>query len=87
VGSNADYSFSTAGLSDGIYIVKLSTTENSDIGQKIIIKTNLLSGEIECDCYRLHFNYIKFYLCEKIIGLNQKLIIKFPNAISVSYQT
>jgi hypothetical protein len=42
VGSNADYSFSTAGLSDGIYIVKLSTTENSDIGQKIIIKTNLL---------------------------------------------
>jgi hypothetical protein len=38
LGSNADYSFSTAGLSDGIYIVKLSTTENSDIGQKIIIK-------------------------------------------------
>jgi len=38
LGSNADYTFSTAGLSDGIYIVKLSTTENSDIGQKIIIK-------------------------------------------------
>ena len=38
LGSNADYSFSTAGLSDGIYIVKLSTTENTDIGQKIIIK-------------------------------------------------
>lgn len=38
LGSNSDYSFSTAGLSDGIYIVKLSTNENPDIGQKIIIK-------------------------------------------------
>ena len=38
LGSNTDYSFSTAGLSDGIYIVKLITTENPDIGKKIIIK-------------------------------------------------
>ncbi|SDZ96678.1 Por secretion system C-terminal sorting domain-containing protein [Flavobacterium gillisiae] len=38
LGSNIDYSFSTAGLSDGIYIVKLSTTEDTDIGQKVIIK-------------------------------------------------
>ncbi|CAM2786213.1 T9SS type A sorting domain-containing protein [Flavobacterium frigoris] len=38
LGSNTDYSFSTAGLSDGIYIVILITTENPDIGKKIIIK-------------------------------------------------
>ena len=40
--------------------------------------------KLNCDCYRLRFNYIKFYLCEKLFGLNQKLIIKFPNAISVT---
>lgn len=38
LGSNADYSFSTSGLSDGIYIVKLSSIENTDFSQKIIVR-------------------------------------------------
>ena len=38
LGSNTNYSFSTSGLSDGIYIVKLETAEKTEIGQKIIVK-------------------------------------------------
>lgn len=38
LGSNTNYSFSTSGLSDGIYIVKLETTEKTEISQKIIVK-------------------------------------------------
>lgn len=38
LGANASYEFSTSGLSDGIYIVKLITKDNSEIGKKIIIK-------------------------------------------------
>jgi len=40
--------------------------------------------KFKCNRYRLHFYYIKFYLCEKLPGLNQRLIIKFPNSISVT---
>lgn len=38
LGSDSSYNFSTSGLSDGIYIVKLATDSTTDIGQKIIIK-------------------------------------------------
>jgi hypothetical protein len=38
LGSNTNYSFSTSGLSDGIYIVKLETNEKIELGQKIIVK-------------------------------------------------
>ncbi|HLF52299.1 T9SS sorting signal type C domain-containing protein [Flavobacterium sp.] len=38
LGSNASYEFSTSSLSDGIYIVKLITKDNVEIGKKIIIK-------------------------------------------------
>lgn len=38
LGSNTSYEFSTANLSDGIYIVKLITKDNSEISKKIIIK-------------------------------------------------
>jgi hypothetical protein len=38
LGSNASYKFSTSGLSDGIYIVKLATKDKIEVGKKIIIK-------------------------------------------------
>jgi hypothetical protein len=38
LGSNPSYSFSTASLSDGIYIVKLTANDKSEMGTKIIIK-------------------------------------------------
>ena len=38
LGVNSSYKFSTSGLRDGIYIVKLSTKDNSVVGKKIIIK-------------------------------------------------
>ncbi|MGO4821446.1 MULTISPECIES: T9SS type A sorting domain-containing protein [unclassified Flavobacterium] len=38
LGSDAAYNFSTSGLSDGIYIVKLNTNEEASVGQKIIIR-------------------------------------------------
>lgn len=38
LGSDAAYNFSTTGLSDGIYIVKLNTNEETSVSQKIIIR-------------------------------------------------
>lgn len=38
LGSNTNYSFSTSGLSDGIYIVKIETKEKTELGQKILVK-------------------------------------------------
>lgn len=38
LGNNTSYSFPTANLSDGIYIVKMVTTDNQEISKKIIIK-------------------------------------------------
>jgi hypothetical protein len=38
LGSDVNYSFSTSNLSDGIYIVKLITNENIEMGQKIIVR-------------------------------------------------
>jgi len=38
LGSNPSYSFSTANLSDGIYIVKLTANDKTEMGTKIIIK-------------------------------------------------
>jgi len=40
LGSNSNYEFSTSNLSDALYIVKLQTTDNKSIGQKIIVKKN-----------------------------------------------
>lgn len=40
VGINATYEFPTNNLSDGIYVVKLRTTDNKSLGQKIIVKRN-----------------------------------------------
>ncbi|MFM9827029.1 T9SS type A sorting domain-containing protein [Flavobacterium sp.] len=38
LGKDSSYTFSTSNLSDGIYIVKLTTTDKSEIGSKIIVK-------------------------------------------------
>jgi hypothetical protein len=38
LGSNSSYAFSTSGLSDGIYIVKIATKDKIEVGQKIIIR-------------------------------------------------
>ena len=38
LGANSSYTFSTSGLSDGIYIVKIATTDKIEVGQKIIIR-------------------------------------------------
>ena len=38
LGTNASYKFSTSGLSNGIYIVKLATKDKIEVGKKIIIK-------------------------------------------------
>jgi hypothetical protein len=38
LGTDSSYTFSTSNLSDGIYIVKLTTTDKSEIGSKIIVK-------------------------------------------------
>lgn len=38
LGVESSYKFSTSGLGDGIYIVKLSTTDNIEVGKKIIVK-------------------------------------------------
>lgn len=38
LGADASYTFSTANLSDGIYIVKLTMNDNTEKGQKIIVK-------------------------------------------------
>jgi hypothetical protein len=38
LGTNTSYKFSTSGLSDGIYIVKLATKDKIEVGKKIIIK-------------------------------------------------
>ncbi|KIA87867.1 T9SS type A sorting domain-containing protein [Flavobacterium sp. AED] len=38
LGVNSSYKFSTSGLGDGIYIVKISTKDNIEVGKKIIIR-------------------------------------------------
>jgi len=38
LGTDTSYSFSTSNLSDGIYIVKLTTNDKIEIGRKIIVK-------------------------------------------------
>ena len=38
LGSNSSYTFPTSNLSSGIYIVKLSTNDTLEMGQKIIVK-------------------------------------------------
>lgn len=38
LGSNSSYTFSTSGLIDGIYIVKIATKDKIEVGQKIIIR-------------------------------------------------
>ncbi|MFV8268361.1 T9SS type A sorting domain-containing protein [Flavobacterium sp. GT2N3] len=38
LGSNSSYSFSTSGLSDGVYIVKIAMKDKMEVGQKIIIR-------------------------------------------------
>jgi hypothetical protein len=38
LGSDSSYSFPTANLSDGIYIVKLATNDKIEMGRKIIVK-------------------------------------------------
>ena len=38
LGANSSYTFSTSGLSDGIYIVKIATKDTIEVGQKIIIR-------------------------------------------------
>jgi len=38
LGTNSSYSFSTANLSNGIYIVKLTANDKSEMGTKIIVK-------------------------------------------------
>lgn len=38
LGVNSSYKFSTSGLGDGIYIVKLSTNDNLEVGKKVIIR-------------------------------------------------
>ena len=38
LGINASYNFSTSGLSDGIYIVKIATQDKLELGKKIIVK-------------------------------------------------
>jgi hypothetical protein len=38
LGVNSSYKFPTSGLGDGIYIVKLSTKDNIEVGKKIIIR-------------------------------------------------
>jgi len=38
LGTNASYTFPTSNLSSGIYIVKLSTNDKLEMGQKIIVK-------------------------------------------------
>jgi Secretion system C-terminal sorting domain len=37
LGSETSYKFSTSGLSDGIYIVKLSSKDKAEMGKKIIV--------------------------------------------------
>lgn len=38
LGTNSSYAFSTANLSNGIYIVKITTNDKTENGQKIIVK-------------------------------------------------
>ncbi|WP_035670339.1 T9SS type A sorting domain-containing protein [Flavobacterium sp. 83] len=38
LGVNSSYKFSTSGLGDGIYIVRISTKDNMEVGEKIIIR-------------------------------------------------
>ena len=38
LGTNSSYNFSTSGLSDGIYIVKIATKDKIEVGQKIIVR-------------------------------------------------
>lgn len=38
LGVNSSYTFSTSGLSDGVYIVKVATKDKIEVGQKIIIR-------------------------------------------------
>ena len=38
LGTDATYTFPTSDLSSGIYIVKLSTNDKMEMGQKIIVK-------------------------------------------------
>lgn len=38
LGVNSSYTFSTSGLSDGVYIVKIATKDKIEVGQKIIIR-------------------------------------------------
>jgi len=40
IGTNTTYEFPTTNLSDGVYVVKLETTDNRSLGQKIIVKKN-----------------------------------------------
>jgi type IX secretion system substrate protein len=38
LGVNAEYTFPTSNLSDGIYIVRVNTQDNNEIGKKVIVK-------------------------------------------------
>jgi len=38
LGAKTNYEFSTAGLSEGVYIVKLQTADSKEMGQKIIVE-------------------------------------------------
>jgi hypothetical protein len=38
LGTDLSYVFSTSNLSDGIYIVKLTTNDKTEMGTKIIVK-------------------------------------------------
>ena len=38
LGSKSNYEFSTSSISEGVYIVKLQTTDNKSLGQKIIVE-------------------------------------------------
>ena len=37
MGTDASYSFSTANLGNGVYIVKLKTSDKAEMGTKIIV--------------------------------------------------
>jgi hypothetical protein len=40
LGSKSNYQFSTAGISDAVYIVKITTTDNQEVGKKITVRNS-----------------------------------------------
>jgi len=38
LGTNSEYTFPTSNLSDGIYIVRVNTNDNQEMGKKVIVK-------------------------------------------------